>query len=83
MSHKLIESLTDVKVYFLPPYTTSILQAIDQGIIAAFKSYYRKLIVWDMINQIGEKEKYEQKKAINFIHFGNISNSGLWLVRTN
>ena len=44
MSHKLIESLTDVKVYFLPPYTTSILQAIDQGIIAAFKCYYNNKI---------------------------------------
>jgi hypothetical protein len=44
---------------------------MDQGIIAAFKFYYRKLIILDMLNQIEEKEKYEQiktKKSILFIY---------------
>ena len=63
MSHKLIESLTNVKVFFLPPNTTSVIQPMDQGIIAAFKCHYRKLVVLDMLNQIEEKEKHEQIKT--------------------
>lgn len=31
---------TDVEVMFLPPNTTSLLQPLDQGIIANFKAYY-------------------------------------------
>ena len=42
---------------------------MDQGIIAAFKCYYRKLIVLDMLNQIEEKEKYEQIKTKQSIIF--------------
>jgi hypothetical protein len=44
---------------------------MDQGVIAAFKFYYRKLIILDMLNQIAEKEKYEKiktKQSILFIY---------------
>ena len=34
------ESNPDVKVVYLPPNTTSILQPMDQGVIANFKKYY-------------------------------------------
>ena len=42
---------------------------MDQGIIAAFKCYYRKLIVLDMLNQIEEKDKLEQIKTKQSIIF--------------
>ncbi|XP_020717869.1 tigger transposable element-derived protein 1-like [Ceratitis capitata] len=32
----------DVNIIFLPPNTTSIIQPMDQGIIATFKMYYLK-----------------------------------------
>ncbi|KNE89028.1 hypothetical protein PSTG_17517, partial [Puccinia striiformis f. sp. tritici PST-78] len=35
-------SLTNLKVEFLPPNLTSVLQPCDAGIIRAFKAYYRK-----------------------------------------
>ena len=35
----------NVKVFYLPANTTSVLQPLDQGIIRTFKLYYRKLLV--------------------------------------
>ena len=31
---------TNIKVVFPPPYTTSLIQSLDQGIIADFKTYH-------------------------------------------
>ena len=39
--HSLIEH-PNVNIIFLPPNTTSIIQLMDQGIIATFKMYYLK-----------------------------------------
>ena len=39
-----INSLSNVKVHFLPPNTTSHLQPLDQGIIYSLKAQYRKLL---------------------------------------
>ncbi|XP_042217906.1 tigger transposable element-derived protein 1-like [Homarus americanus] len=41
MRQATIDELSDnIKVLFLPPNTTSLLQPMDQGVIAAFKAYY-------------------------------------------
>ena len=44
-AHPELNGLTNIKLMFLPPNTTSHLQPCDQGIIKAFKVYYRKFIV--------------------------------------
>ncbi|CAG8760436.1 17965_t:CDS:2, partial [Acaulospora morrowiae] len=60
-SHQLaeseIEELSNIKLYFLPPNTTSHLQPIDQGIISSFKVHYRKLLCEDRIRAFDEHHK--------------------------
>ncbi|XP_054084416.1 tigger transposable element-derived protein 1-like [Zeugodacus cucurbitae] len=46
ISHK------NVKIMFLPPNTTSLIQPLDQGIIATFKRYYVKNSFQHIINEI-------------------------------
>lgn len=42
------------KVIFLPPNVTSVLQPMDQGVIEAFKRYYRKALLRSVL--IGQEE---------------------------
>lgn len=44
-AHETPQNLKNVKVEYLPPNATSRLQPIDQGIIKALKSNYRKLLI--------------------------------------
>lgn len=42
----------NVKILFLPPNTTSIIQPLDQGIIATFKKYYIKSTYRNILDKI-------------------------------
>ncbi|GBN55241.1 Tigger transposable element-derived protein 4 [Araneus ventricosus] len=44
--------LKNIKLMFLPPNTTSIIQPFDQGIIRSLKFHYRKTIVQQIIKDI-------------------------------
>ena len=44
-AHPSISNLTNVQLVFLPPYTTSILQPMDQGVICSLKAHYRGRVV--------------------------------------
>jgi len=44
-----------VKVLFLPPSTTLILQPLDQGIIHAMKRHYRACVVWRKLCNIASE----------------------------
>ena len=42
--HNINVPLTNVKLVFLPPNTTSLIQPLDQGIIRTFKCHYRHFL---------------------------------------
>ncbi|CAB4411338.1 unnamed protein product [Rhizophagus irregularis] len=57
-----INNLSNVKVHFIPPNTTSFLQPLDQGIIYSLKAQYRKLLCQ---NRIQAYDFYEEGDPIS------------------
>ncbi len=51
--------LTNIRIHYLPPNTTSVVQPLDAGIIRAFKTHYRKCLVDFLIEQIDDANKEE------------------------
>ncbi|XP_057327621.1 tigger transposable element-derived protein 4-like [Microplitis mediator] len=56
-AHCLVENLEYIKVVFLPPNITSVLQPLDQGVIKSLKMHYRKLLVINLLQRIEKKEE--------------------------
>ena len=48
-AHPEIENLKAIKLFFLPPNTTSLTQPMDQGVIRSLKAIYRKNVVRKII----------------------------------
>ena len=48
-AHPHIENLKSIKLFFLPPNTTSITQPMNQGVIRSLKAKYRKNMVRKII----------------------------------
>jgi hypothetical protein len=51
--------LTNVKVVFLPPNTSSKLQPLDRAIIQSFKLFYRRRISSALVARMDEAENIE------------------------
>ena len=47
-----IKSELEAKIVFVPPNSTSLLQPVNQGVIAAFKAYYLRQSLQEMIRQM-------------------------------
>ena len=51
-AHPTIADLSNVKLIFLPPNTTSVSQPMDQGVIKCLKAFYRRRLVNLMIKRL-------------------------------
>ncbi len=62
------EELTNTKLVFFPPNTTSILQPLDQGIIWSWKSFYKNLYLSRLVSKIDTgKNATEISKSIDIM----------------
>ena len=55
-----IENLKSMKLFFLPPNTTSQTQPRDQGIICSMKSQYHKNVERKVILSVKKKETFSE-----------------------
>ncbi|XP_050338643.1 tigger transposable element-derived protein 6-like [Bactrocera neohumeralis] len=74
--------LENVKIEFLPANTTSILQPLDQGIIHAFKVYFRQILVRKQLLAIekGLSNK-DFVKSISILDALTFAKRAWWLVK--
>jgi hypothetical protein len=50
--HKINETLKNIKIIFMPPNTTSLIQPLDQGIIRTVKVHYRTQVMRRMLQAV-------------------------------
>ena len=64
-AHPHIENLKSIKLFFLPPNTTSATQPIDQGVIRSLKAKYRKNMFPKIIRNLGKNKALPAVSILN------------------
>ena len=64
----------DVRVMFMPPNTTALIQPMDQGIIASFKAYYARRAVTQAVEYTQDSSKNLQDFWKDYNIYGAIKN---------
>ena len=59
IKQEVLIQLRNVRLEFLPPNVTNVLQPLDAGIIKSFKTKYRQLLVKDLIRQLDEERELQ------------------------
>ncbi|XP_063229577.1 tigger transposable element-derived protein 1-like [Bacillus rossius redtenbacheri] len=68
---EVVEMHENLKVVFLPPNTTAILQPLDQGVIASFKAYYLRRTFQQLLEGTDGEDKptiKEYWRGYNILH---------------
>lgn len=69
-SHCVGDLHPNIDIMFLPPNTTSLIQPMDQTVIATFKSYYMQRVMDKMVQFINHHRQCEEFQAIHVVkHF--------------
>ncbi|XP_049304087.1 tigger transposable element-derived protein 6-like [Bactrocera dorsalis] len=77
-------NVENVKITFLPPNTTSLLQPLDQGIIHCFKVYFRQIMVRKQILAIENGLSIKQFiTSISILDALNFIKRAWWLVKSD
>lgn len=50
------EDEKNITLYFLPPHVTSLLQPMDQGVIASLKRHYRLKLLSEILSKMNDQE---------------------------
>ena len=64
-AHPNIKSLKNIRLEFLPPNTTSLIQPLGQGVIKNLKTFYRKELVQKIISAVDDNLVDESVTAID------------------
>lgn len=64
-------NFSNIRLQFLPPNTTSLIQPLDQGIIRTFKSHYRRTLLRHLISRIklGKKPNPKDITVLDAIYW--------------
>jgi hypothetical protein len=65
--------LSNMTFIFLPPNVTSVVQPLDQGIIASFKIQYKKKLLQWVLSQYGDATLKDLRKVVP-----NIKHAIMW-----
>ena len=56
--------LSNMNLVFLPPNVTSVVQPLDQGIIASFKIQYKRELLWWDLSQYDDATLKDLRKVV-------------------
>ncbi|XP_055371913.1 tigger transposable element-derived protein 1-like [Condylostylus longicornis] len=65
-SSLLLKSDENIRIIFLPPNTTSLIQPMDQGIISSFKRRYLRNTIRLLIDKLNDTESVNENLVHNF-----------------
>ena len=69
--HRTTREFSNIKLVFLPPNCTSVLQPMDQGVIWSFKCLFRKKLLEIVISSVEDEPKISKHKisVLEAMHF--------------
>lgn len=65
--HNTTETFSNLKLHYIPPNCTSVLQPCDQGVIRSFKATYRRMLLQHTVDAITDKFEFVYKHDLDLL----------------